>query len=462
MPDMVQRMWLRFCFLAWFCLASVSVRAQPADANAEARVFFERGNRLLDRALRARGERRQHFFEQALQAYVESLRIVRSRNALYNAAGVLESLGRAPEAYGFYREFLAVEALSDAERQDALARLEALSEQVLFVELDSTPEAEVFVDRTDLGARGTSPGHLALAPGSHRLILRAPHHRELVISIDGAGGTTREIDVALEALPCRLEVEVGPSAEGSEVWLESVPENSALERSETEDTTRVLLGTTPTEGPFRTEVSPGAFRIRLVHPDFPPVERRVELHPGEEGRVGIAMAPQGRLVIPDGVEVLLDGQPVAPGPLLLAPGAHRIEARAPDRSSLEETIAVAPHETQTLRVTLGEAPRRRFGALPAILAAGSGVTLAAGAVLGIRAMNVNRDGESRCRRDPSTCDVNEQDAADAKLAADVSFGVGAALGVSALFLFLFRDVPGEPSSIEVDAGLGAVQLRGRF
>ena len=75
-------------------LAPSTAQAQAADRNAEARVFFEKGNRLFARAMDKSGERKRELLEEALTAYVSSLRIVRSRNALFNAAVVLEELAK--------------------------------------------------------------------------------------------------------------------------------------------------------------------------------------------------------------------------------------------------------------------------------------------------------------------------------------------------------------------------------
>ena len=60
--------------------------AQTASENAEARVYFQEGNRLYEQSSRARGEQRTALLRRSLEAYVDSLRIVRSRNALFNAA----------------------------------------------------------------------------------------------------------------------------------------------------------------------------------------------------------------------------------------------------------------------------------------------------------------------------------------------------------------------------------------
>src|SRR5688572_3267001 len=68
----------------------VAVPLARADANSEARVFFERGNEHLQRAATLRGSRRTREIEQAVAEYFSSLRIVRTKNCVFNAAVALE------------------------------------------------------------------------------------------------------------------------------------------------------------------------------------------------------------------------------------------------------------------------------------------------------------------------------------------------------------------------------------
>ena len=138
-----------------------------ADANAEARVFFERGNRQLAEALGRRGARRTRGLEEALGSYVSSLRIVRSRNAVFNAGVTLQELGRTAEAFGYFIEYRAMAGLSDAERAEVGQRIEAMRPQLALLAIDATPSAEVRLDRRDLAVLGTTPLEVAVAAGEH-------------------------------------------------------------------------------------------------------------------------------------------------------------------------------------------------------------------------------------------------------------------------------------------------------
>jgi tetratricopeptide (TPR) repeat protein len=155
--------------VALFLASPSSTVAQSSSENAEARVYFEEGNRLFEQANRARAAQRAELLQRSLEAYVDSLRIVRSRNALFNAAIVLGELGRNDEAFNYFGEYLAIEGLTEADRENASARRDALRAEVAVLHVTSEPEgALLWVDRKDLAPRGETPIELALPPGEHR------------------------------------------------------------------------------------------------------------------------------------------------------------------------------------------------------------------------------------------------------------------------------------------------------
>ena len=196
--------------LLWAASTAVSpnvARAQTADVNAEAQVFFERGNRLFEQSARARGARRTQLLEEALQAYVSTLRIVRSRNALFNAAVVLERLERPNEAFAYLVEYLAIEGLNETERRDGQERLARLRPQVAVLRVTSEPAgAEVYVDRLDLAPRGRTPLEIAVPPGRHLVVARRPHHEDARAELEATVGQTTESTLTLAAEPVTVEL----------------------------------------------------------------------------------------------------------------------------------------------------------------------------------------------------------------------------------------------------------------
>jgi hypothetical protein len=179
-----------------------SAAAQAATENAEARVYFEEGNRLYMEANRARGSERTVLLQQALGAYVDSLQIVRSRNALFNAAVVLGELGRYDESFNYLTEYLQVEGLSTQERKDALSRRDALRPDVAVLRVDTKPEgALLWIDRKDLAPRGKTPLELALSKGEHRLFVEKEGYLPLERTETVVRGQTVTAEIPLHALP---------------------------------------------------------------------------------------------------------------------------------------------------------------------------------------------------------------------------------------------------------------------
>ena len=183
--------------------------AQSSSENAEARVYFEEGNRLFEQANRARAAQRTELLQRSLGAYVDSLRIVRSRNALFNAAIVLGELGRNDEAFNYFGEYLAIEGLTKADRENATARRDALRTEVAVLQVTSEPQgALLWVDRKDLAPRGETPIELALPPGEHRAFVEKEGFEPAAQTQTMVGGVTTVL--ALGLFPVAVEPEPLP------------------------------------------------------------------------------------------------------------------------------------------------------------------------------------------------------------------------------------------------------------
>ena len=193
--------------VALLCLASPSfTAAQSSSENAEARVYFEEGNRLFEQANRSRGAQRTGLFQRSLEAYVDSLRIVRSRNALFNAAIVLGELGRNDEAFNYFSEYLDIEALSVADREEATRRKNALRGEVAVLRVTSEPGgALLWVDRMDLAPRGETPIELALPPGEHRVFVEKDGHEPVERAQTMVRGETALMELGLVAIAVEPE-----------------------------------------------------------------------------------------------------------------------------------------------------------------------------------------------------------------------------------------------------------------
>jgi hypothetical protein len=195
-------------------LTSPSVSAaQGTSENAEARVYFEEGNRLYEQASGARGGQRTTLLQRSLEAYVDSLRIVRSRNALFNAAIVLGELGRDDESFNYFGEYLRIEELPAADREDATRRRDALRNEVAVLQVTTEPEgALLWVDRKDLAPRGETPIELALPPGEHRTFVEKDGYTSVERTQNAVRGQTVVLELSLAPIPVAPEPEpaLGP------------------------------------------------------------------------------------------------------------------------------------------------------------------------------------------------------------------------------------------------------------
>jgi len=194
---------LPFVLLALLGLVSPAMSAaQGTTENAEARTYFEEGNRLYQEASRARESQRTTLLQRSLEAYVDSLQIVRSRNALFNAAIVLDELARHAEAFNYFGEYLRIEGLSAADREDATRRRDALRMKVAVLQVVTEPSgALLWVDRKDLAPRGETPIELALPPGEHRTFIEKEGFISVERSQEIVRGQTAIVELSLLPLP---------------------------------------------------------------------------------------------------------------------------------------------------------------------------------------------------------------------------------------------------------------------
>ncbi len=409
-------------------LPPTTAHAQAVDRNAEARVFFERGNRLLQRAMQRRGRRRTALLEEALREYVSALRIVRSRNALFNAAVTLELLGRHEEAFGYWTEYLHVPGLSETERAEAEKRRDALRAKVAVMAVEGEPAgAEVRVDRLDLAPVGTLPIEVAVRPGEHVVFVSKPGFERAERHASVRRGERVVVRVALRPRPVRLVVEV--EGEGA-----------------------LTIDGEPAEAGRPIALPPGEHHVRFVPRTGVPVERTVALTPGESvrrlriepERIGSAAL---RIEADAAAAVYVDDERLGEGRSLrleLPAGRHRLRLLSPDGRSWEGSVLLRPGMERTMRAH-GLAPP---GPGAAFWVAGgiAGAALLAGTTVGILA---------RLRRDAfdeqvATCESNTTsdgecwneagDLADQvdrlNLVADTLFGVAVLGGAVALWRYV--------------------------
>ena len=373
-----------------------------ADDNAEARHYFDVGNRVITQAYRARGARRRALFEEALAAFVQSIRIVRSRNAIFNAGVAVEELGRVDEAFNYYSEYLAMPDLTDADRIEASRRREALRPRVAVAAVSTVPPgAEVRVDRQDLAPVGVTPLEIALPEGEHTFMLALAGHAGTRVTGTTATGARVEVRATLTPDPVQ-----GP---------ENPPDASPA-------ILRVRANVA-----FRVAVDGHWFNTTEIMPEDP-AGLEVRIVPGHRD-VTITAAGYG-------------------------------EARTSVDALAGRTVQVTA-ELQPLAT--GET---ELGAWPTALWIATGVAAAGGLALGGAALGANADYEDAVDTTASDAELERlaQDVDDANLRADILWGITAGLLVTSIVLTAMNTpVEADPSTLQIAAAPidGGVMLAAR-
>lgn len=150
-------------------------------------------------------------YRTSLGHLLASNRLSPNKNVLYNIARCYEQLKQYDLAYQSYAGYVSREELDDGRRRDALDAMTALQPQVALVLIETTPPGSaVYIDRTDLGIRGTSPITLAVPPGEHKIIVAHEGYRPSEKTLSVKTGSTTQAGLALEQILAKVRVSGTP------------------------------------------------------------------------------------------------------------------------------------------------------------------------------------------------------------------------------------------------------------
>lgn len=271
--------------------------AWGADVADEAEFHFRRGLSF----------QRQGRYEDALEEFYASNRLVPNRNVQLNIAATLGRLQFFDEAFRAYSE-LARESLPPGERKDVDEALAYLRPRLALVRVESTPPgASIFVGRRDLGALGSTPKTLALKPGRHHLLLDLDGYRSTELDVEVVRGSEVRVTGELTLIVGALDIRGVPAQ--AEIRLEETGE---------------VLRTGPGEV---KNLKPGRMLLRVVAPGYLPDLEEVEVVADQKRPVEIPLvaeppAPRltGSLVVRaniDGAVVLVDDREVGFTPAVI-------------------------------------------------------------------------------------------------------------------------------------------------
>src|SRR5262249_35814350 len=157
--------------------------AHADDVADEAQFRFLRGNQFY----------RQGKFEEALESYYASNRLVPNRNVGFNIARCLEQLKLYNEAFRAWSALAVTNAPETERPQPCPAAIRPAADNLTpplarGPAVPDPPGATFYVNRRDLGALGNAPKVLALPPGKAKLLLDLPGFRPVEVAVEMVQG----------------------------------------------------------------------------------------------------------------------------------------------------------------------------------------------------------------------------------------------------------------------------------
>jgi outer membrane receptor protein involved in Fe transport len=324
MPRLLRRVTLA---LALALAAAPAAPALAGGAADEADLQFQIGAEHY-----AKGE-----FREALEHFLASNRLVPNKNVVFNIARTYEKLGRFADAHRYYTDALAEEtnAKKIADIKEAIARI-APSVAVLRVETNP-PGATVYIDRKDLGSRGTSPLALAIPPGKYKVIVEIDGYE--VASAEGVEaklGGEAVVPLSLTRIVGTVDVGV-EGAPGATVHVDDEKAPPAC------------------EAPCRFELPPGRHLLYFTREGFQAAPRQVTVVARQTARTSAQLAPLTGVVVVSADErdaiVEIDGRPMGFTPAVIqnvAVGPRHVRVLLRGYAPVERDIVVKTGEQSEL------------------------------------------------------------------------------------------------------------------
>ncbi|WP_437602059.1 TonB-dependent receptor [Sorangium sp. So ce590] len=309
-------------------LQAPAARADGEGQADEADLHFEMG----------RDSYKKGQFPAALEHFLASNRLVPNRNVVFNIALTYEELGRFADAHRYYDDALEGETDAEivAEVQAALARI-APRVAVLQI-VTSPPGATIYVDRRNLGARGTAPRRLALAEGRHRILVELAGHEPLAVEdIAVRLGQTKDVLIVLRRIVGSVRVDVRGASEAT-VHVDSEGAPPAC------------------TAPCELDLPPGRHVLYFSRAGYQAAPQPLTVAAHQTMSITAALSPlTGSILVragePDAL-VEIDGRPMGFTPSVIqgvAVGRRRVRVSLRGFTPIERTIEVSAGQQAELR-----------------------------------------------------------------------------------------------------------------
>ncbi len=446
---------LALCLIA---LLAGPTQAWAQSAKAQARKAFNEG--------------RDHFaaerYPEALAAFTKANELKPHPLMLFNIAQVHEAMDDLPNAIATFNAYLAKGAKNADEVKARVRELQRTVAGWGTLGLTTTPPgAEVSVGAAKNPSRCTTPCDLKLPPG----------RQTLFIALDGYRAVQRPLSIKAKAKD-KLAIAMPPIL--PLVAVSSVPPGAKLRFDDEKEAHAAT--------PHEQGLTAGKHSVLLELKDFEATRREFTLdksHIKTPLKLSVQLEkaiPKGMLQLtvdgPDGLWVLIDGQPhgqtpLPPEPIALPAGLHTLEIKGEGVDPYEEKVAIDAGKTTQTNIEIdgggGLSGGISMKTLSWILVGVGGATVAAGAITGGLALGTQGDLEdcqddAACKRTQKEADL-AGDVQSQALLTDVLIGAGVAVAASGVALMFFATDPEQQTpttGVFVAPSPGGVAAIGRF
>lgn len=186
----MRRLVIEWTLTLAFALVSASAAAQAGGGDA--RTMFQRGQTAY-----AQGD-----YDTAIDQWSRAYELDPRPLLQFNLSQAHERLGNLPLAIAALERYLEGADANDEHQADARARLSALRERLgrTSIHVVGGPEGAILtIDDEDRG-RTPRPDPIAVSPGSHRVVVRAPGYEEFTSTVAVSAGQSVEVAVSMAAI----------------------------------------------------------------------------------------------------------------------------------------------------------------------------------------------------------------------------------------------------------------------
>ncbi len=280
----------------------------------------------------------------ALEHFLASNRLAPNANVLFDVARSYEHLSRFPDAFRAYVQARdRASATLGRQIDEAIARI---APKVAVLDVRTEPAgATLYLDRKDLGARGSAPRLLGLAAGKYRVLAELPGYEpassdEIAI----AEGSRTLVTLKLKPLLATITLAADdPAAAGAEVRVDRDDGDAACVT------------------PCTLTLPPGKHSLRLRREGFRPLELPLDLAPREKRALHPQLSVLSGTVVVDAdlrdslIEIDGKSSGFTPAVLQVPVGGHLVRVSHAGYRAIERKIAVSVDGEQKLDLHLAAA-----------------------------------------------------------------------------------------------------------